>query len=145
VLMHLKIPETRNFKFEKSLDQMSIFPRETVTWGTLAELNFYRRWNHGILKTGQTTWKSRNWDFQGAFIGYSSYVVGQVMPFLIHKNQHFNYLTKINVFWIKSLISRPTTRLELSMRALWKAQFLPFQVVWPVFKIPIFQRLEKFN
>ena len=24
-------------------DQMSIFPRETVTWGTLAELNFYRR------------------------------------------------------------------------------------------------------
>ena len=31
-------------------------------------------------------------------VGHSSYVVGQVMPFLIHKSQHFNYLTKINVF-----------------------------------------------
>ena len=31
-------------------------------------------------------------------MGYSSFVVGQVMPFLIQKSQHFNYLTKINVF-----------------------------------------------
>ena len=101
-----------------------------MNWNTVT-----KPWNQQAIIP---TRKSRISAFQGALIEGSSPVLSWDMVVLIQKNWKFGRFVKnaknSSIFHTKLVISRLSTRLEHSIRALWKAQILLFQKILKAFR-----------